>query len=570
MNEIGWQVWASRRRVLRYAAVLGASLALAWPAARPGAAAQGNASAGKPNFLVIVADDMGFSDAGCYGGDIATPNLDKLAAGGLRFTQMYSTARCWPSRTCILTGYYAQQVRMDPPRGRVPAWTRVLPHYLKPLGYRTYHSGKWHLTGAPKPVADGGFDHSYCIDDHNRYFAPKNARLDDQPLPPVPDGTNFYLTTAIAGYSIDFLKEHTQKHAKEPFLLYLCFTSPHFPLHALQEDIARYKDRYREGWDMMREQRYQRMRQMGIVDCALSQRDPVTIPNWNLAEEQLRKQIGPGEAAHAVAWNDLSPEQKQFQATKMAIHAAMIDRMDREIGRVLEQVKAMGVFENTVIFFVSDNGASAEQIIRGDGHDPAAPPGSAKTFLCLGPGWSTSSNTPLRLHKSWVHEGGIASPLIVYWTAGISERGQLRHSPGHFIDLLPTIVELAGGTTAGDWHGATPPPLPGRSLVPALAKDIEIPREYLYWHHINNRAIRAGEWKLVSAGGKQEDGPWELYNLHTDRCEMKNLAEQQPERVKQLAELWQKCEDQFRQQAGPPEPGMEKTKKERKQKKRAD
>jgi arylsulfatase len=554
--------WLARLGFLGYAASVAVSLG--WAGATFAAAAEGATSARRPNFLVIVADDMGFSDAGCYGGDIATPNLDNLAANGLRFTQMYSTARCWPSRTCILTGYYAQQVRMDPPRGRLPAWTRVLPHYLKPLGYRSYHSGKWHLMGAPKPVHDGGFDHSYCLEDHNHYFSPKNALLDDERLPPIPDGADFYVTTAIANYCLGFLKEHAEKHAQEPFLMYLAFTSPHFPLHAPQEDIARYRGRYLDGWDVMRQRRYQRMREMGIVDCPLSERDPVTIPNWNFAEEELRKQIGPGEAAHAVAWKDLTPPQQQFQAIKMSIHAAMVDRMDREIGRVLEQVKAMGAFENTVVFFVSDNGASAEQIIRGDGHDPAAPPGSAKTFLCLGPGWSTSSNTPLRLHKSWVHEGGIASPLIVHWPKGIREHGQLRHTPGHFIDLPPTMLELAGGSVVGEWNGATPPPLPGRSLVPALNEDELIRHDYLYWHHMNNRAIRVGDWKLVSAGGKQEDGPWELYNLRADRCEMKNLAPQYPDKVKELAQLWQKYEDQFRQQAGPPEPGDVPAKKAKK------
>jgi arylsulfatase len=238
----------------------------------------------------------------------------------------------------------------------------------------------------------------------------------------------------------------------------------------------------------------------------------------------------------------------------MAIHAAMIDRMDREIGRVLDQVRAMGAWENTVVMFVSDNGASAEQIIRGDGHDPAAPPGSAKSYLCLGPGWSTASNTPFRLHKSWVHEGGIASPLIVHWPAGIGQKGQLRHTPGHFVDVLPTLLELAGAGPPGLWNGQTPPPLAGRSLVPALAGDVEIPREYLYWHHLTNRALRVGDWKLVSAGQEKGDGPWELFDLRNDRSETTNLAERHPAKVQELAALWQKCEDQFRQQAGPPEP----------------
>jgi arylsulfatase len=293
------------------------------------------------------------------------------------------------------------------------------------------------------------------------------------------------------------------------------------------------------------------MRGMGIVDCALSEPDPKTVPFWNLPEDELRKRIGPGEVGRAVPWKGLSQQQKDFQAVKMAIHAAMIDRMDREIGRLLAQLKAMRAFENTLIVFVSDNGASAEQLIRGDGHDPAAPAGSAKTFLCLGPGWSTMANTPLRLHKSWVHEGGIASPAIVHWPAGIRDRGQLRHATSHFIDLLPTLVELAGGQAPGAFHGATPPALPGQSLAALLAKDVEISRPYLWWHHMTNRAIRVGDWKLVAAGSKQAYGPWELYDLRTDRSETQDLAAEHPGKVRELGELWQNCEDQFQRDAGP-------------------
>ena len=504
------------------------------------------AKRGRPSFLVIVADDMGFSDAGCYGGEIGTPNLDKLAAGGLRFTQMYSTGRCWPSRACILTGYYAQQVRMDPPKGRLPAWTRLTPHYLKPLGYRCYHSGKWHVSGAPKPVRDGGFDRSYHLADQDRFFSPRRHWADDQPLPAVAPDSGYYATTEIADRAIGQLKEHAEKHAQRPFFQYLAFTSPHFPLHALQADIARYRGRYAKGWDAVRRERWQRMRKMGLVNCDLSPLQPGIKPGWNLPEDQLQKRIGPGEAGRAVPWADLNDKQKVFQATKMAIHAAMIDRMDREIGRVVEQVKAMGAYENTVIVFVSDNGASAEQIIRGDRHNPAAAPGSWRSYLCLGPGWSTAANTPFRLHKSWVHEGGIASPLIVHWSAGIRTGGGLRRNPGHFVDLLPTIVELAGGKVSDTWKGKPVPPLAGRSLAPALAKDESVPHEYIYFHHSGNRAIRVGDWKLVSAGRK---GPWELYDLRTDRCESKDLAARHPDKARDLAALWERCEKRFRRMA---------------------
>ncbi len=506
----------------------------------------------RPNFLLIVADDMGYADAGCYGGDISTPNLDKLAMGGLRFSQFYSTGRCWPSRTALLTGYYPQQVNMDPPGGKLPPWARVSPHYLKPAGYRCYHSGKWHLTNAPHPVADGGFDRSYCIEDHDRYFAPRQATLDDRRLPPVPDDARFYLTSAIADYGIQFLREHQSQHANTPFFLYLCFTSPHFPLHALKEDIDNYRERFLDGWDAARVRRWKRQRQMGLTHCDLAKLEAGIVPDWNLPGEALRGQIGSGEVGRAVAWNELNEEQKRFQATKMAIHAAMVDRMDREIGRVLDQLRFMGAFDDTVIFFVSDNGASAEQIIRGDGHDQGADPGSVKTYLCLGPGWSSASNTPFRLHKSWVHEGGISSPLIVHWPAGLKARGQLRHNPGHFIDLLPTLLELAEIRTESVSQRPSPPPLPGRSLVPVFSKDGTVAHDSIYFHHLQNKAIRVGDWKLASKGGsKGPEGPWELYNLKKDRSESVDLADKHPDRVKALAELWTKLEKQFREQAGP-------------------
>jgi len=477
--------------------------------------------AGKPNFLIILADDMGFSDAGCYGGQIATPNLDKLASGGLKFTQFYSTGRCWPSRSCLLTGYYAQQIRMDPPRGRLPGWTRLAPHYLKPAGYRCYHSGKWHINGAPMPVADGGFDKSYYLRDQNRFFSPTQHWKDDKKLPPVKPDEGYYSTIAIADHAVACLKDHAANHSGKPFFHYLAFTAPHFPLHALQKDIDRYKGKYDKGWDAVRAERFKRMTDMGIVNCKLSPLEPNVKPGWNLSEADMAKRIGSGEAGRAIPWKQLTDEQKSFQSMKMAIHAAMIDRMDREIGRVLDQLKTAGVLDNTVIMFMSDNGASAEQMIRSDGHDPAAKPGSWRSHLCLGPGWSTASNTPFRMHKSWVHEGGIASPLIVHWPAGLKASGQLRHNPGHFVDILPTVLELAGANRTERWRGRATPPLAGRSIVSAFTRDNSAAHDFLYFHHSGNRAIRVGDWKLVSAGRK---GPWELYDLKTDRCELKNLA----------------------------------------------
>ncbi|HET6249291.1 MAG TPA: arylsulfatase [Tepidisphaeraceae bacterium] len=510
------------------------------------------ASAPKPNIVIILADDMGFSDAGCYGSEIHTPNLDKLADSGIRFTNFYNTARCWSSRAALLTGYYAQQVRRDTipgvsfPTGTSgvrPAWARLLPAMLQPLGYRCYHSGKWHIDG---PRLKAGFDRSYCLIDTDRYFYPKNHLEDDVRLPPVKPGDGYYTTTAIADHAIKYLKEHEQGHRDQPFFLYLAFTSPHFPLQAPAEDIAKYKGRYDAGWDVMREARWKRMRELGIVDCALSDRDAHTIPSWNLPESALQKRIGPGEVGYAVPWNSLTAEQKAFQSAKMSVHAAMVDRMDQEIGRVLQQLSAMGADDNTIVVFLSDNGASAEQIIRGDGEDPAAPVGSAKSFLGIGPGWSTMCNTPLRLHKSWVHEGGISTPLIVRWPQGIAARGELRRNPGHLIDLAPTLLELAGGQWPSAWGDVKVPPPPGKSLAPVFTKDGTVSHDYFWWFHEGHRAVRVGDWKAVSLGVK---APWELYNLSNDRSEMHDLAKENPEKASELAKLWQQKMDEFRELA---------------------
>ena len=505
-----------------------------------GAAAASTLSAQRrrPNFMVILADDMGFSDAGCYGGDIDTPNLDKLAANGLRFTQCYSTARCGPSRGSLMSGYYAQQTAGDVMTpGNIPAWTRYAPQHLKPLGYRSYHSGKWHIRF--RPVAGAGFDHSYLLNDQNRFFTPKAHQLDDKRLTPVKPGDNYYATIAIADHAVKWLEGHASDHAADPFFLYLAFTSPHFPLHALQEDIDYYKDRFREGWDTSRERRWQRMRKMGLINCGLSALEPDMRPGWNTPYDELTAKIGPGEVTKAVPWSTLTTEQKSFQRTKMAIHAAMITRMDREIGRVLDQLRSMRALDDTVILFLSDNGASSEQLIRADGHDASAAPGSAASHLCLGPGWSSAANTPFRLHKSWVHEGGVSSPLIAHWPNGIKDRGKLRHDPCHFVDVLPTLVDLAGGRASAQ-PGA--PPLAGRTLVPALAKSGAAPHDFIYFNHSNNRAIRMGDWKLVAAGAQ---GPWELYDMRTDRRESNNLAASQPGRVNEMAKLWKAKDEEF-------------------------
>ncbi|MBX3731842.1 MAG: arylsulfatase [Verrucomicrobiae bacterium] len=502
------------------------------------------AASPRPNILLILADDLGFSDTGCYGGEILTPHLDALAARGLRFTQFYNTSRCWPSRAALLTGYYAQQIRRDTvpgvrsgPGGVRPTWAPLLPVLLRPAGYRSYHAGKWHLDGGSR---DGGFDRSYRIEDHDRYFGPLIRFEDDRPLPPVEPGRSYYTTTAIVDRLATYLEDHVTGHPGQPFFAYLAFMAPHFPLQAPSEDIVRVQDRYGPGWDVLRAARARRIRDLGLVGHEPPEVEAGIGPPYDFSESLAS--LGAAEVRLPIPWTALSPQQRAFQAKKMAIHAAMIERMDLEIGRLMALLNRLGVGDNTLVLFLSDNGASAELMVRGAGHDPAAVPGSVGSYLCLGPGWSGVANTPFRRHKTWVHEGGIATPLIASWPAGIPGRGELRRGSGHVIDVVPTLLELAGVSEAAAGVDEGVARRPGRSLIGQLKADIGHRPEPLWWQHEGNRALRLGDWKIVASG---EGVPWELYDLAVDRGEVVNLAVRDPGRVRDLDARWTELRESF-------------------------
>lgn len=497
----------------------------------------------RPNLLYIIADDLGYSDLGCFGGEIDTPVLDALAAGGVRLTQFYNTGRCCPSRASILSGQYPHRVGLGHMttndlgqpgyRGVISDQAQIIPQVLASAGYRSFMSGKWHL-GTEDPT-QRGFEEFYgTLVSAKRFFDPDHLiRLPaSKQTRRYPEG-KFYATDAVTDHAIDFLDQARQT-PDQPWFLYLAYNAPHFPLHAPKDEIEKYADRYHGGWDKLRDERLVRMKRLGIVpaDTQLSRRS-----QW--------RNYGETKVGVNPAWSSLPKDRRADLARRMAIYAAMIDRLDQQIGRVVEHLKAAGELESTLIVFTSDNGAcfewdpygfdivSSNQNIlhRGAMIDDMGSPG---TFHSVGSGWANASNTPWRLYKHFNHEGGIASPGIVHWPSGLQvPPGTIIHNPMHVIDLLPTAVAVAGA----DYDGRLP--LPGvdmiRQIKDAVAGDAA-PERTLYFEHQGNRAVRRGNWKLVAL----DDQPWELYDFTVDRTEMNDLAGRHPEIVRELEDAWER------------------------------
>jgi len=523
------------------------------------------AEAPRPNIIVIMADDMGYSDMGCFGSEIATPNLDRLAGGGLRYTNFYNTGRCCPTRASLLTGLYAHQAGIGEMtndkgqpgyRGSLSSSAVTIAEVLKTTGYKTYMSGKWHVTTQLKPDGDKsnwplqrGFDRFYgTIIGAGSFYDPWTLTRGNEAITPENDPEyrpqQYYYTHAISDQAVRFSEEHAKQSKGDPFFLYVAYTSPHWPLHALEEDIAKYKGKYDEGYGPIRNARYRKMKELGIIK-----------DEWGLSGAE-------------GAWENVPEDRRAWEARCMEVYAAMITSMDRGIGELVDSLKANGQLDNTLIFFLQDNGGCHETYGRSAskknvqptepmGKDelqtrmnplhtragepvqfgPNAMPGPANTYLAYGVNWANVSNTPFRLYKSMTHEGGIATPLIAHWPKGITAGNELRKNTGHLIDLMATCVELSGAEYPKEFQGHEIRPMEGVSLVPSFGKNVKIaPERIILWEHMTNAAIRQGKWKLVKASS----GPWELYDMEKDRSELHDLVEKNPEKAKELEVLWEK------------------------------
>ena len=501
----------------------------------------------RPNIIIILADDMGYSDLGCYGSEIKTPNLDQLASTGVKFTQFYNCARCCPTRASLLTGQYPQSAGIRGMGVNLNMNAATIAEVLKTSGYHTGMTGKWHLSqtkplenkeehlrwlahqtdnGSFSPLANypcnRGFEEHYgVIWGVVNYFDPFSLVHNEQPIARVP--ADFYMTDFVTQKSLDLIDQFRKDN--KPYFLYVAYTAPHWPLQARPEDIARYKNVYSDGWEVLRNKRYQRMIDLKLID-------PVTC---TLPSNSSGK-----------AWTDCNEKEKE--AENMAVHAAMVDRLDQGVGMIIQKLKNLKEYDNTVIFFLSDNGASYERgyppgfdrpgftrdstmIVYNSEH-----PGSQTTWNYLGEAWASAVNTPYRYWKKESYEGGIKTPFIVNWPAGLKQQGNtINREVGHVIDILPTCLALSGAIYPAMINGYKTQKLDGRNLLPLIFGEIASVHDTLFWEHEGGRAARLGDWKVASLKGKS----WELFNLAEDRTEMNNLADRFPGKVKQLDELWQ-------------------------------
>lgn len=523
----------------------------------------------RPNIIVIMADDIGYSDIGCYGGEIQTPNLDSLAANGLRFTQFYNTARCCPTRAALLTGLYSHQAgighMMEDYRatageayaGELSRRAVTIAEVLKSSGYATYMTGKWHVTKAVKTKSieeqhnwplQRGFDRFYgTIHGAGSFYDPNSLARDNTLISPYADPQYtpelFYYTDAINDHAVRFVTEHAKAKSDKPFFLYMAHTAAHWPMHAKEADIAKYRGRYDAGYSPIRVARLEKMKQLGLLD-----------PNWKVTEQ-------------AGDWSKV--KNQAFESRCMEVYAAMIDCMDQGIGRLLQSLKTNGQLENTLILYLQDNGGCAEPMGRNGvaserADAPSLPalandylqpdmipkqtrdgfpvrqgnvmPGPADTYIGYGQAWANVSNTPFREYKHWEHEGGISTPLIAHWPKGMgsSQRGALEKTPAHLIDLMATCVVLGRAKYPAEMNGNTIQPMEGLSIAPAFSGKAIERTSPIFWEHEGNRALRDGKWKLVS----KHPGAWELYDMHQDRTETNDLASSHPERVQKMAEQW--------------------------------
>ena len=493
------------------------------------------ASNSRPNIVVILTDDMGWSDIGCFGSEIRTPNVDRLAANGLRFTQFYNTARCCPTRAALLTGLYSHQAGIglmtgdrgfESYRGELNDRCVTLAEMLHLAGYSTYAVGKWHVACNVKPEGpkhdwplQRGFDHHYgIISGASQYFEPKHLTRDNAGFTwetdPEYKPKQFYLTDAFTDHAVKFVNQHAREQKGKPFFLYLAYTAAHWPIQAFEDDINAYNGQYDAGYAAIRQARWQRQLKLGLVD-----------PKWALSPT-----VGEWEKHPAPRW----------ESRMMQTYAAMVSRMDAGVGHVMAALDQNALLENTVVFYLHDNGACAEPVGHEKPESVKLKPGARDTYLGYGRAWANASNTPWQFFKHWEHEGGISTPLIVHWPAGIptGKNNTLVRDPGHLIDLMPTCVDLAKARYPVTFNGHRIQPMEGISLVPAFTGQPLIRPQPLFWEHEGNRAVRDGKWKLVSAYA-QGVSEWELYDLDADRTEMNSLVAAAPGKAAQLAAQWE-------------------------------